>query len=70
MTLDDCDLPEVQAFLAWVETVRDRDEWHDWDSLVDAARIALAALYQKWQEAEAERDAFEAEADGFARGSP
>jgi hypothetical protein len=68
MTLDDCDLPEVRRFTAATIIPRVPKEQHqihynDCGCLTEKAETALAALYEKWQEVQAERDKAEAECD-------
>ena len=54
MTLDDCDLPEVREYRNLAhEALYNRVVRR---AIIDAADAALAALYQKWQEAQAECD--------------
>jgi predicted aminopeptidase len=53
MTLDDCELPEVRALLKIYRNTH----------VPFAIDAALAALYAKWQEVQAERDKAEAECD-------
>jgi len=56
MTLDDCELPEVQRAVIYLNgQYRSCTRAMLWD--------ALTALYEKWQEVQAERDKAEAECD-------
>ena len=54
MTLDNCDLPEVRAYEEWAVAYGREDNHLDlrFGQTLEYADAALAALYQKWQEAE------------------